>query len=114
MASGRVQGRAKNPPTKESIDYADQARSSRTRAPERDPTGRQDQFSVLLASVILAIVVGYSGDDSLDTRSIWTLVTILAPAYMQPGHRQGELVRAPLGHRRKHAVGGEDPLAVHQ
>ena len=114
MASGRVQGRAKNPPTKESIDYADQPRSSRTRAPERDPTGRQDQFSVLLASVILAIVVGYSGDDSLDTRSIWTLVTILASAYMQPGHRQGELVRAPLGHRRKHAVGGEDPLAVHQ
>lgn len=27
-------------------------------------------------------MVGYSGDDSLQTERIWTLVTILASAYM--------------------------------
>lgn len=40
------------------------------------------EFFVLLASVAVVIVVGYTGDDSLDTRTIWTLVTILASAYM--------------------------------
>ena len=49
---------------------------------ETRPAAKTTEFFVLLASVVLVIVVGYSGDDSLDTRMIWLLVTILASAYM--------------------------------
>lgn len=40
------------------------------------------EFFVFVATVALVILVGYSGDDSLETERIWTLVTILASAYM--------------------------------
>jgi hypothetical protein len=49
---------------------------------ETRPAVRTTEFFVFLATVAIVIVVGYSGDDSLDTRSLWTLVTILASAYM--------------------------------
>lgn len=49
---------------------------------ETRPAVKTTEFLVLLVTVALVIVVGYSGDDSLDTRAIWTLVTILASAYM--------------------------------
>lgn len=49
---------------------------------ETRPARRTTEFFVLLASAALVIAVGYSGDDSLDTQTIWTLVTVLASAYM--------------------------------
>ncbi len=49
---------------------------------ETRPAVRTTEFFAFLASVVLVIIVGYSGDDSLDTRTIWTLVTILTSAYM--------------------------------
>ena len=40
------------------------------------------EFFVLLASVAAVIVVGYAHKDTLDVARIWTLVTVLASAYM--------------------------------
>lgn len=40
------------------------------------------EFLVLVVTAVLLVVIGYTGNDSLDTRTIWTLVTVLASAYM--------------------------------
>jgi hypothetical protein len=40
------------------------------------------EFFVMLASIAAVIVAGYASDDSLDVARIWTLVTVLAAAYM--------------------------------
>jgi hypothetical protein len=40
------------------------------------------EFFVLLAAVAAVIVVGYADNDSLNAARIWTLVTVLASAYM--------------------------------
>lgn len=85
MSSSQVQDRAQLPPTKEKALTTTQTNRGRIELEhpsETRPAARTTEFFVLLASVILVIGVGYSGDDSLDTGSIWTLVTILASAYM--------------------------------
>lgn len=40
------------------------------------------EFFVMLASIAAVLVACYASDDSLDAARIWTLVTILAAAYM--------------------------------
>lgn len=36
----------------------------------------------MIGAIAAVIVVGYAGNDSLDAARIWTLVTVLASAYM--------------------------------
>ncbi len=73
----------KPPTTKEQHDHpSHRGRIELEHPTETRPAVRTTEFFVLLASVALVIVVGYSGDDTLDTRTIWTLVTVLASAYM--------------------------------
>ena len=40
------------------------------------------EFFVMLATIAAVIIAGYAADDSLDVARIWTLVTVLAAAYM--------------------------------
>lgn len=40
------------------------------------------EFFVMLGSIVAVVVAGYASDDSLDVARIWTLVTVLAAAYM--------------------------------
>ena len=57
-------------------------RSGERRWRETKPFYRTSEFLVLLAAVAAVVIVGYSGDDSLNTFRTWLLVTILASTYM--------------------------------
>ncbi len=60
---------------------------ARTVRSERDSTEtrrafKTTEFFVMLASIAAVIVARYASDDSLDVARIWTLVAVLAAAYM--------------------------------
>lgn len=40
------------------------------------------EFFAMIGAIAAVIIVGYAGNDSLDAARIWTLVTVLASAYM--------------------------------
>ena len=40
------------------------------------------EFFVMLAGIAAIVVVGYASDDSLNAARIWTLVAVIASAYM--------------------------------
>ncbi len=64
---------------------ADGARTARREVRNDTETRRAfktTEFFLMLATIAAVIVAGYASDDSLDVARIWTLVTVLAAAYM--------------------------------
>jgi hypothetical protein len=60
----------------------DTRRDDTRRVKETRRAFQTTEFFVMLAAIAAVIVVGYSDDDSLDAARIWTLVAVLASAYM--------------------------------